>query len=427
MTASVAAAEADHERVPFADLSLQWKEIERAARADIDTLFGTSSFCLGPFVERFDAAIADYLEVHHAIGVNSGTSALHLALIAAGVRAGDKVLVPANTFIATVWAVLYVGAVPVLCDVEAASGNIDVDDAERRIDPTVKAILPVHLYGQPANMEAVLALADRYRLAVIEDAAQAIGARYQGRPVGGFGLLGCFSFYPGKNLGAAGEAGLVTTNNAALANRVRALRNHAQSERYLHTELGFNYRMEAFQGLVLRHKLSRLGAWTDQRRAIARRYQVGLAELPLVLPQVVHCDHVYHLYVVLSKQRDELRAFLGDHGIETGLHYPVALHRQPCLAGLEIDRASYPVSDFYAGQCLSLPIFSGMTDAQVERVVSTVNAFFARDNRNGVIRSRHRNSRREGLPVRRWRRGSAPPAGAGGCSSGAPMERVPRS
>src|SRR6516164_8790106 len=193
MRASALAHQAFAERVPFSDLSLQWKEIADAARVDIDTLFATSSFCLGPFVEGFEAAVADYLGVRHAIGVNSGTSALHLALIAAGVRPGDKVLMPANTFIATVWAVLYVGAVPVLCDVEAASGNIDIEDAERRIDRLVTAIVPVHLYGQPANMEAVMALADRYSLAVIEDAAQAIGARYRGRPIGGFGVLGCFS------------------------------------------------------------------------------------------------------------------------------------------------------------------------------------------------------------------------------------------
>jgi dTDP-4-amino-4,6-dideoxygalactose transaminase len=381
MTASALAREAEIARVPFADLSLQWKEIADAARTDLDTLFATSSFCLGPFVERFEAAIADYLEVRYAIGVNSGTSALHLTLIAAGVCAGDKVLLPAHTFIATVWAVLYVGAVPVLCDVEKATGNLDVDDAKRRIDRSVKAIIPVHLYGQPANMDAVLAIAERHDLAVIEDAAQAIGARFRGRPVGGFGRLGCFSFYPGKNLGAAGEAGLVTTNDTALAERVKALRNHAQTERYVHTELGFNYRMEGMQGLVLGHKLPRLDVWTDQRRAIARRYEAGLAGLPLMLPRVAHFDHVYHLYVVLSKQRDELRAYLGRHGVETGLHYPVPIHRQPCLAGLEMDRASYPITDMYASRCLSLPMFSGMTDAQVDRVVSTVRAFYDVDGR----------------------------------------------
>jgi dTDP-4-amino-4,6-dideoxygalactose transaminase len=377
MTTPALTRETDHERVPFADISLQWREIAKGARDDIDSLFATSSFCLGPFVEKFEAAVADYLCVRHAIGVNSGTSALHLALIAAGVRDGDKVLVPANTFIATVWAVLYVGAVPVLCDVEVASGNIDVADAERRIDRSVKAIIPVHLYGQPANMGGVLALADRHGLAVIEDAAQAIGARYRGKPVGSFGLLGCFSFYPGKNLGAAGEAGLVATNDSALAKRVRALRNHSQSERYTHTELGFNYRMEGFQGLILSHKLSRLDVWTEQRRSIARRYDAGLAGLPIALPQVVNSDHVYHLYVILCEQRDGLRNFLRELGVETGLHYPVPIHRQPCLAYLEVDRASYPVSDRYAKGCLSLPMFSGMTDAQADRVISAVRSFFA--------------------------------------------------
>jgi dTDP-4-amino-4,6-dideoxygalactose transaminase len=376
MIAAAAGSEPDRVRVPFSDLSLQWREIADAARADLEILFSSSSFCTGPFVERFEAAVADYLGVRHAIGVNSGTSALHLALIAAEVGAGDKVLVPANTFIATIWAVLYVGAVPVLCDVESASGNIDVDDAARRIDPSVRAIIPVHLYGQPANMEAVLALADRHGLAVIEDAAQAIGARYHGRPVGGFGLLGCFSFYPGKNLGAAGEAGLVTTNDAKLADRVRALRNHAQTERYLHAELGFNYRMEGIQGLVLGHKLPRLDGWTEQRRAVAGRYAMGLAGLPLSLPQVVHSDHVYHLYVILAEQRDRLRVFLGEHGVETGLHYPVPIHRQPCLAKLEMDRESYPVSDAYARNGLSLPMFAGMTDVQTRRVVTAVRAFY---------------------------------------------------
>ena len=376
MKVSALACETDNARVPFSDLSLQWKEIADAARVDIDTLFATSSFCLGPFVEGFEAAVADYLGVRHAIGVNSGTSALHLALIAAGVRRGDKVLVPANTFIATVWAVLYVGAVPVLCDVEAASGNIDVQDAESRIDRSVKAIIPVHLYGQPANIEAAQKLADRYGLVVIEDAAQAIGARYCGKPVGGFGLLGCFSFYPGKNLGAAGEAGLVTTNDTLLADRVRVLRNHSQTERYTHSELGFNYRMEGIQGIILGHKLARLDAWTDQRRSIARHYDSALTGLPLALPRVVNSDHVYHLYVILSEQRDTLRAFLRDRGVETGLHYPLPIHRQPCLASLEIDRTSYPVTDRYASRCLSLPMFSGMSDAQANHVVSAVRSFF---------------------------------------------------
>ena len=257
--------------VPFTDLSFQWRQIEAKALPDIHRLFEQSAFCLGPFVERFEQAASDYLGIAHAIGVNSGTSALHLALIAAGIGPGDKVLIPSFTFVATAWAVLYVGATPVLCDIEEDSANIDLADAETRLDGAVKAIIPVHLYGQPADLAGVMAFAARHRLVVVEDAAQAMGARYDGRYVGTFGLCGCFSFYPAKNLGAAGEAGLIVTADDAIARRLRALRHHAQTERYLHAELGFNYRMEGLQGLVLGHKLPLLDRWTECRRTLVAR------------------------------------------------------------------------------------------------------------------------------------------------------------
>lgn len=362
--------------VPFNDLSYQWREIKERALGDICRLFETSAFCLGPFVEAFENSIADYLGVKHAIGVNSGTSALHLALIAAGVGPGDKVLVPSLTFIATAWAALYVGATPVLCDVDAGSATIDVDDAESRIDPAVKAIIPVHLYGQPANMDAVMDLAARHGLAVIEDAAQAIGARYGTRRVGGIGQLGCFSFYPGKNLGAAGEGGLVVTDDAAMGHRIRALRNHAQQRHYIHTEVGFNYRMEGLQALVLSHKLPLVDGWTQRRRNLANAYQNQLAGLPLILPSQANGDHVYHLYVVQTRQRDRLRDYLHKHGIESGLHYPVPLHRQPCLAKVSDDQQSYPVSERNSNECLSLPLYVGMTEVQVDHVCDTIRRFF---------------------------------------------------
>jgi len=363
--------------VPFNDLSHQWRQIQAVARPDIDRLFETSAFCLGPYVERFEAAAAAYLGIEHAIGVNSGTSALHLAMIGAGIGPGDKVLVPSFTFIASVWAVLYVGATPVLCDVDDATATIDLDDAERRMDRAVRAIVPVHLYGQPADMARVQLFADHHGLTVIEDAAQAIGARVEGRAAGTMGLCGCFSFYPGKNLGAAGEGGLVVTSDASLAARMRALRHHAQSERYLHAELGFNYRMEGMQGLVLGHKLPLLDDWTRRRRAFARTYDERLAGLPLQLPAVANGDHVYHLYVVRCERRDALREHLRHHGVETGLHYPVPMHRQPCLAAHVADADDFPVSDRYARQCLSLPLFTGMTDAQLGRVCDAVQGFFA--------------------------------------------------
>jgi dTDP-4-amino-4,6-dideoxygalactose transaminase len=367
--------------IPFTDLSFQWRQIEGKALPDIHRLFQSGAFSLGPFVAQFEQAAADYLGIAHAIGVNSGTSALHLALIAAGIGPGDKVLVPSYTFVATAWAVLYVGATPVLCDIEEESANIDLADAEERLDAAVKAIMPVHLYGQPADMAGVIAFAARHRLVVIEDAAQAIGARFGGRCVGTFGLCGCYSFYPAKNLGAAGEAGLVVTAEEAIARRLLALRHHAQSERYVHTELGFNYRMEGIQGLILGHKLPLLDSWMDGRRKLAQAYHEGLAGLPLSLPQVVHHDHVFHLYVVRTADRDALRDYLRQAGIETGLHYPLPLHAQPALANFVSDPESFPVADRYARECLSLPLFTGMTEGQVGRVCEAIWRFFRQENR----------------------------------------------
>jgi dTDP-4-amino-4,6-dideoxygalactose transaminase len=365
------------EGVPFMDLAVQWRAVAADVRRDIDDIFARSAFVLGPYVDAFESEIAQWLGTRQAIGVNSGTSALHLAMIAAGVTRGDEVLVPAHTFIATAWGALYVGARPVLCDVDEATGTIDIQDARKRLTARTKAIIPVHLYGQPANMEAVLRFSEEHGLAVIEDAAQAIGATWDGRRVGGLGLAGCVSFYPAKNLGAAGEAGLVVTNNDAIAARLRHLRHHGQSERYLHEEIGFNYRLDGLQAAVLRHKLRRLPDWTKERQQLASRYLVQLAGLPIKLPKVVHQDHVWHLFVMRTPERDRLRQYLQSCGIETGLHYPVPLHRQPCFADLPLDRDRFPVADAWARECLSLPLFVGMSAAQQDKVCNEIRKFFA--------------------------------------------------
>jgi dTDP-4-amino-4,6-dideoxygalactose transaminase len=365
--------------VPFNDLAVQWREIADDVRAEYEQVFERSAFCLGPHVERFEREIAEYLGVPHAVAVNTGTSALHLAVLAAGLGPGDEILVPAHTFIATLWGPLYAGATPVLCDVDAATGNIDLADAAQRISARTRGIIPVHLYGQPADMDAVLALGERHDLVVIEDAAQAIGARWRGRASGTIGRFGCFSFYPGKNLGAAGEGGLVTAHNDADADRLRSLRSHGQSERYVHNEIGYNYRMDGLQAVVLRLKLRHLPRWTARRRELAARYRQGLAGLPLTVPAVHHDDHVWHLFVIRTPRRDALREWLAAAGIETGLHYPVPNHRQPCLHHLAMDRQSFPMSETWAQQGLSLPLFYGMTDAQLSRVVDMVRAFFASD------------------------------------------------
>jgi dTDP-4-amino-4,6-dideoxygalactose transaminase len=362
--------------VPFNDLSIQWRQIAADVRRDFETVFETGAFCLGPQVEAFEQEAAAYLGSPHAIGVSSGTAALHLAMVAAGVGPGDEVLVPSHTFIGTVWCVLYVGATPVLCDVDPMTGTLDAVDAERRLTSRTRAVIPVHLYGQPANVDEIMALAERHGLVLVEDAAQSIGARWNGRATGSIGAFGCYSFYPGKNLGAAGEAGMVITADAGAATRLRALRAHAQSKRYVHDELGFNYRMDGLQAAVLRHKLRRIDDWTAHRKAIADRYDAELKGLPLELPQVRHQDHVWHLYVVRTPRREELRAHLLQAGIETGLHYPTPCHRQPCLAHLALDRGSFPHADRWASEGLSLPLFTGMTETQVTHVVDSVARFF---------------------------------------------------
>lgn len=344
----------------------------------LSDLFEASAFCLGPWVERFESDFAKYLGVGHVVGVNSGTSALHLALAAAGVGPGDEVLLPSHTFVATLWAPVYLGAKPVLCDVDAVTGLIDLNDAAQRLTSKSKVIMPVHLYGQACDMSAVQAFAQSHGLTVVEDAAQAHGAVWKNQKAGSFGALSAFSFYPGKNLGAAGEAGAVATNDDALAERIRMLRNHGQSRRYHHDEIGYNYRMEGIQGLVLGEKLKHLDRWTARRIEIASLYGQGLQGLPIQLPHTADgASHVFHLYVLRHSERDKLQPHLQAAGIQSGLHYPVPLHRQAFVRNLQMDPAQgYPNSEHWANECISLPIFYGMTDSQVDRVIRTVHSFF---------------------------------------------------
>ncbi|WP_130470559.1 DegT/DnrJ/EryC1/StrS family aminotransferase [Candidatus Magnetaquicoccus inordinatus] len=368
--------------VPFADLSIQWQAIRERALPDLLKLFESSEYCLGSWVSAFERDFAQYVGSRHAVAVNSGTSALHLALLAAGIGPGDRVILPSHTFVATLWAVLYVGAEPILCDIDPRTGTMDVEDARRRMLPGCKAIMPVHLYGQPVDMQAVLALAQEKGLLIIEDVAQAHGARFAGRSVGSIGSYGCFSFYPGKNLGAAGEGGMVVTEDGQAAEKMRALRNHGQYQRWIHQELGYNYRMEGIQGLILGHKLPLLPGWTDERRRIAKRYEEGLADLPLLLPRVLNHDHVFHLYVIRTPQREGLRRYLEERLIQTGIHYPIPVHRQPCYTQLQLRLdAEYPQTDLFTEQCLSLPLFVGMSDAQIERVVAAIRDYFAEGSR----------------------------------------------
>lgn len=363
--------------IPFLNLKLQDAELHDEILAALRMVTESACFSSGPQVEAFEAAFAQYIGTKHCVGVNSGTSALHLALIGAGVGAGDEVITVPMTFVATSWAIRYVNAQPVFVDIDPVSLTMDVSQVESKITTKTKAILPVHLYGQPADLKPLQELADRFGLALIEDAAQAHGATYEGRRVGSFGVCGCFSFYPGKNLGAYGEAGAIVTNNDAFAIRVRALRDHAQGERYHHQELGFNYRMDAFQGAVLGIKLRSLERWTERRRQVAYQYGQQLRDLPLVVPQNIEDrGHVWHLFVVRHRERDRIREALMSRGIQTGLHYPIPVHLQRAFADLGHCEGDFPVAEAVARECVSLPIFPNMTDLQQRAVSEALSDYF---------------------------------------------------
>ena len=364
--------------VPFLDLKAQFASLREEVLAALSDVAESATYVLGPHVRQFEDAFAQYIGAQHCVAVNSGTSALHLALLGANVGPGDEVLTVPMTFIATCWAVSYVGATPRFVDIDRATCTMDVSQVRRAMTARTKAILPVHLYGQPADLGPLLEIADEYGIPLIEDVAQAHGAKYHDRTAGSLGQSGCFSFYPGKNLGAYGEGGAVTTNDAALAQRLRALRDHAQAARYHHSEVGFNYRMDAFQGAVLGIKLRHIEAWTEARRALARRYCELLADLPLVLPaEAAHRRHVWHLFVVRHPERDRLRAALEEDGIQTGLHYPIPLHLQQAYAHLGLKRGAFPVAEAVGDECFSLPLFPEMSHTQQDAVVASLRRALA--------------------------------------------------
>jgi dTDP-4-amino-4,6-dideoxygalactose transaminase len=336
-------------QVPFLDLRAQNHSLEPKLRTALDSVVSEAQFILGPAVESFESHFADYLGVRHCTGLNNGTSALHMALLACGIGPGDEVITTPATWISTSWAISYVQARPVFVDIDPVTYTLDPELVERAITPRTRAILPVHLYGQAAGLGPLCRLADKHNLALIEDAAQAHGAKYQGRQVGSFGRAGCFSFYPGKNLGAFGEGGCVVTNDAAVAERIRCLRDHAQQGRHHHVAIGYNTRMEGIQAAVLDTKLPHLDAWNAARSRHSRRYRELLADLPgLVLPEAPRSEgHVWHLFVVQTRgqKRDDLRLALADRGIATGVHYPTRnrrslSHSRAFPAGLRPSRLS---------------------------------------------------------------------------------------
>lgn len=361
--------------IPYLDLAAQYRGIKSEIRAAMDRVLDTNAYILGPEVKAFEEAFAAAHDVRHAVAVNSGTSALHLALLALGVGPGDEVITTPFTFIATVAAIGYTGATPVFVDIDPESFTLDPSKIEAAITPKTKVIMPVHLYGQPADMDPILAVAKRHGLHVVEDAAQAHLAEYKGRKVGSFGAIACFSFYPGKNLGAYGEGGAAVTNDDRYAATMRALRDWGQTERYRHAMKGYNYRMDGLQGAVLGVKMPHLDAWTEGRRRVAAAYREQFEPAGVALPkEMPYARHVYHVYAIRVADRAAAQRALQEAGIQTGIHYPIPVHLQEAWAELGYRRGDFPHAEQAADEVLSLPIYAELTDEQVARVASAVVA-----------------------------------------------------
>ena len=360
-------------KVKFVDLSAQHKTLETEIKEVFNRVLANCSFVLGPEVEKFEKAFASYCGAGHCVAVSNGTAALQLVLQGLGVGPGDEVITVAHTFIATAEAINAAGARPVFVDIDPVSYTMDSTKLEVAITPRTKAIIPVHLYGQPADMDAINAIAARHNIPVIEDSCQAHGARFKGRPAGSLGHAGCFSFYPSKNLGACGEGGAVTTNDPELAKKVRMLRDHGSVKKYEHDFPAYNLRLEGLQGGVLAVKLPHLDRWNEKRRALAKRYGELFAGSKVVTPrQMPYAEHVYHLYVVLVEDREALRKALSEQGIENGLHYPIPLHLQKAYAHLGYKKGDFPVSEHVAANHVSLPMYAELPLEHVEHVAKAV-------------------------------------------------------
>jgi dTDP-4-amino-4,6-dideoxygalactose transaminase len=364
------------QRDPLRRPKAQYRSIKPEIDAAIGSVLESSQFALGSEVAAFEREFAEYCGVAHAVGVNSGTSALHLALLAADIGPGDEVVTSPFTFVATVAAIFYTGARPTYADVDPRSFTIDPAKIEAAITPKTKAIMPVHLYGQIADMDPILDIARRRKLLVIEDAAQAHGARYKGKRAGSLGQLGCFSFYPGKNLGAYGEGGAVVTNDANLADAIRVLRDWGQTQKYRHTRRGYNYRLEGIQGAILRVKLRKLDGWNTARREHAAEYTKLLAHGPVKTPEAMAWgEHVFHVYAVRTADRAGLQKHLGDRQIQNGIHYPYPVHLQEAYADPAYPAGSMPQSEAAASEVLSLPMFAELSSAQIVEVAQAIQAF----------------------------------------------------
>jgi len=359
--------------IPFVDLKTQYAGIKIEVNAAIQGVLDSCQFTLGSEVVEFEKEFAAYCGSPFGMGVNTGTSALHLALLAADIGPGDEVITVPFTFVASVAAIYYTGATPVFVDIDPRTFTMDPARLEAAITPRTRAILPVHLYGQMADMDPIIAVARKHGLVIVEDACQAHGAEYRGRRAGSMGDMGCFSFYPGKNLGAYGEGGMVVTGNAEYARKIRMLRDWGAEQKYQHVLKGYNYRLEGIQGAVLRVKLRYLEAWTEARRAAGRRYDRLFAGSPVPTPEAMaHNRHVYHIYAIRTSRRQDVQASLLADGVQTGIHYPIPVHLLPAYADLGYKAGQFPHSERAANEVLSLPMYPELTAAMQEKVAAAV-------------------------------------------------------
>src|ERR1700726_1200209 len=364
------------QQVPFVDLGAQYRTIAAEINEATSRIIQEADFILGREVRLFEEEFAAFCEVQYAVGVDSGTSALELALRAYDIGPGDEVITAANSFIASALAISHAGATPVLVDVDPFTYTIEVAAIERAITSRTKAIIPVHLYGHPADMDPIVHLAQRHGLVVIEDACQAHGARYKGKRAGSLGHAAAFSFYPGKNLGAYGDAGVVVTSDDAVAKRLGMLRNYGQKEKYQHMFRGYNRRLDTLQAAVLRIKLKHLEEWNDARRQHAKSYGRLLGQSGIAVPRAAaHCESVWHLYVIQIDQRDALKEHLAGRGIGVGIHYPIPIHLQPAYRDLGYRPGDFPVTEDYARRILSLPMYAELTPEIIGRVAETLSEF----------------------------------------------------
>jgi dTDP-4-amino-4,6-dideoxygalactose transaminase len=378
MISSEAVKPAVNLHVPFVDLKLQYQNHRTDIDKAIQSVVDSAAFLEGPEVKEFESNFASYCGTRESVALDSGTAALHLALAALGIRSGDEVIIPTNTFIATAAAVAATGARPVFVDADPRTWLMDLNQAEAKINPKTRGITAVHLYGNPMDMEILLQIAQKRHVPVIEDACQAHGAIVPGgKRAGAVGEAGCFSFYPAKNLGAFGDGGLATTNDPVLADRMRRLRNHGRLDKYKHAEAAFNCRMDTIQAAVLKVKLQYLDSWNRRRRELAASYRRILSPLPLQIPEIIDgAEAVHHLFPVCVQQRDAVSGFLKQRGIETGVHYPIPLHLQPAFRSLGHKSGDFPVSEKIASETLSLPIFPEMTNEQLNHVCESMGEFF---------------------------------------------------